>query len=666
MAESATIDAGSTPATSIWRDPWACGVGALAMALFALAGAAGPTWLDSGELIAAARELGGIHPPGHPAWLSLAAGAEWLPLGPQAARLSWLSALGAGVSVALCVRIARLVLGPFGNTAVGSMWARMAGLALLASGSLWTVATRVEVYTLALATGLWGFDAALRAGQACARTPSVMPRSAIIALGEVTVAVALGLCNHHYITLFALPALTLAGWPALRALAAHRPRQLLVLVGLAVVVGLTYLALPLRAVAESEMRWGNPATWSGFWDTVSAAHFQRSVTDSDVSPGGNMLVLFGTVVHAQGTWLAAFGALGLALGWLRRDRIWLALLLALLGGLATKAPMAIDTRNPDDHGYLLMAAASLSIGIAMFGSVVFGARGLMAGAAASTKARLSFFVLPWAVVLVVLNCLTLWDTPETNLSGVRGAEVIDSHVRRALPPGAMLLTNYYGLAFNEQAYRLAEGRRPDLLAPHLSMRTGDTDGGRGYQRWFVRRYPNEKVLAKAAAHLGRSPVGNFLEARKRRAVWAEADPDNRVPTEIYEFGGIVHRLVDDRETNLGYEPSRLRQRRTRIWGDLYARLEAAGPMDHQTRSVLAWQHALGAAIGLRRGWREIASDEIKRGRKLAPSDRLLAQLKARLDLLDGAWQRGDTDAFHRLWQSYSRLTLDDLASTPES
>ncbi len=662
MADSQAAEPTPGQRISFWRDPWAWAVGGLTFALLALAGASGPTWLDSAELIAAARELGGIHPPGHPGWLSLAAGVEWLPLGPQAARLSWLSALAAGVSVALVVRIARLVLGPFGWTAVGSMWAAVSGLALLASGSLWTVATRAEVYTLALACGLWALDAALRASRACGQSLAPLPRETLGALAEVAVAIALGLINHHYIALFSLPAITLAGWPALRALIAARPRLLAAFTGAAALVGLAYIALPLRALADTEMRWGNPALWGGFWDTVTAAHFQRSVTASNVSPGENLLVLFGTIVHSQGRWLAAFGALGLALGWLRRDRVWLALLLALLGGLATKAPMQIDTHNPDDHGYLLMAAAAVSLGIAVFGSVMFGERGLLSGAPDSTKARLSIFVLPWAVALIILSCVQAWGVPEANLARARGADIVDTHVREALPPGALLLTNYYGLAFNEQAFRVAEGRRPDVIAAHMSFRTGDTDRGRGFQRWFERRHPDEAVLARAATHLGRSPIGNILEVRDRHDVWIEADPENRMPSSVIAFGGVVHRLVADRETGLDYDLDELRKKQTRIWKKLRDRLDAAGPLDHQTRSVLAWQHALQAAHALRRGWREIAADEIGRGQELAPKDRTLGRLQARLELLEGAWQRSDAKAFRAMWQGYSRMTFDALVA----
>ena len=111
MAQPSPHMLASEPPPPLLRDAVAWLALGLGTALLALAGAPANSWLDSGELVAAARELGNIHPPGHPAWLSLAASADLLPLGPYAARTAWLSALGAGVSLLLVVRIARFCIG---------------------------------------------------------------------------------------------------------------------------------------------------------------------------------------------------------------------------------------------------------------------------------------------------------------------------------------------------------------------------------------------------------------------------------------------------------------------------------------------------------------------------------------------------------------------------
>ena len=68
----------------------------------------------------------------------------------------------------------------------------------------------------------------------------------------------------------------------------------------AAVLGLVYLALPLRALADIEMRWGHPATLAGFWDTVTAKQFQRAVTESRPALGGNLSTLFGMVAGDMG------------------------------------------------------------------------------------------------------------------------------------------------------------------------------------------------------------------------------------------------------------------------------------------------------------------------------------------------------------------------------
>jgi hypothetical protein len=307
---AAAPDRAEVVVVSMHEDPIAVGVGALTAAVLVLMAAPVPGFLDAGEFVAAARELGVIHPPGHPGWLSLAGLAELVPIGPIAARVAWFSACWAGVSAALIVRIGRRLLAAQAVTAAqGTAGALVAGLTLAASASLWLVGTRAEVYTLALASNLWAIDAALAAGSTASagRRPE---RFAAMA----TVAVALGLLNHHYLTLFALPAVLVAGWPALKTLHASAGRWRW-LVATALIMGLGYLALPLRAVAGVELRWGDPETLAGFWDHITAAYWQRSVSEGAAVTGGVFeglgMLLFG-VVDGLGVPLGALGLFGLS------------------------------------------------------------------------------------------------------------------------------------------------------------------------------------------------------------------------------------------------------------------------------------------------------------------------------------------------------------------
>jgi len=645
------------PMPAFASDPAAVLAAGLAGVVLVAISAGGPSWLDSAELIAAARELGGIHPPGHPAWLSLAGLAEWLPIGAYSARVVWLSAIFGALAVALTVRLARRAMGPFGTTTAGSWWAFGAGVAVASSGSMWLFGGRAEVYTLALASNLWAIDAALRAGDAAERG-DLRPGPVV----ETAVAVAVGLLNHHYITLFALPAVAVAGWPALMSLGRGRPRVLLTAVAVAAFAGLAYLAPSLRSLADTEMQWGDPATPLGFWQGITAAHFQRSVTESNVAIGDNLLVLFGALAARTGPIVAAVGFVGLGLGGLQRRRAWLAVAVAALGALATKALMAINTGNPDDYGYTALAAAALGIGIASFGAMVFGAEGPLRRLAASRRRRLSFFVLPWLLLMCALQAFGQWYDPDVNLAGMRSPDIVDGHMRRVFSPGALYLSNQPFLAFNEQAFRIAEGRRPDLTASHLSFRTGDTDGGKRFARWLSKRRPEVGGLARVSVRLKTPAIGNLLPLVNRWDVFAERDADIRIPPSVYGFDAFANRLLRQPERAVDYTDAQAAERHQRIWSALYERLERLGPIDRQTREVLVWQHAIEAAGALRMGRVETARGELELAQKLAPRDATLRVLQWRLNALEDRHRSGDSRGYRALWARYNRMPLDALTS----
>jgi hypothetical protein len=486
----------------------------------------------------------------------------------------------------------------------------------------------------------------------------------VAALGELVVAMALGGLNHHYVALFAVPACLVAAWPALVLLVRNHRRWLgiLVLAGAWLLCG--YLGVLLRAWADVELRWGDARSLPGLWDTVTARHFQQSVTEASVARGENLLVLFGMVAAEMGWVLPVLGVAGLALLIVRNRRAGLALGLALLGGLFTKALMHIDTRNPDDHGYVLLAAAALALGVGVLAHAVMGA--LLRNFAHPRWDRLAqLAVVALAVGLGSAAWLPMnWHAarPETSLRSLVAPAVVDSQLRRTLAPGALLLTNYYGLQFDEQAFRLGEGRRPDVIAAHLSFRTADTDKGRAFQLWFAKRYPVLKPVAAAARNLQRAPIGNLLPLAEFRPVYAEHDPDARLPPESYGFDGTAHRLLTYPERAIDRDVAAERERHERIWQNLYARLGAAALQDHPTRAVLLWQHALQAAHALRRGWMTVADAELARARKLNPHDRLIAHLARRNAQLQAAWDRTDSKAFVNLWQRYGTMDFATLAS----
>lgn len=645
---------------------WFCG--GLTFATLVVVAAPVPAFLDAGELVAGARELGVLHPPGHPSWLSLSGLQEAVPFAPVSARLAWFSAFWAGLSAFLLARLARRLVAAIGlsNEAGGhAAWA--AALTLGASGSLWLVGTRVEVYTMALAGNLLALLAAAAAGDAAiaavagsaprprgvAPVPApALPPGVAAHVGLTAIAVALGLLNHHYVTLFALPAIAVAGWPALRLLL-RRPHVLAAAIATAAILGLGYLALPLRAASGAELRWADPIDLPGIWDHVRAAHFQRSVTEAAGAPLASAGLLLTGLVERLGVWLGGLGLAGLVVLALRPRRLVWATWLALVGGLGGKALMTVDLRNVDDHGYALLAVAAMALGA---GALV----ATIATTLAAARSRLMGLALAVVSLLCVGNVAALVADPNTAPHGQRGPDAIDDALRQAIGPGTLWLPTYYGTTFQEQAFRLAEGRRPDISAAHLSFRTGDTDGGRGFARAFAARHPDDADLARAALGLQGAPLGNILERIERTQVTIELDPDNRIPPALIDVGAFGHRLLRERERKLDYSPAVLRERAQTAWTRLQDALGPVERLDHATRAALLWQHSLEAAHALRRGWRDVARDALARARAIAPADAGVAALDARLRRLDDAWGRADAKAYNALWQSWLQLDFDAM------
>jgi hypothetical protein len=647
-SQATASSAGLSPVPAMWAAV-VCGVMLVAVS------AGGASWLDSAELIAAARELGGIHPPGHPAWLSIAAFADLFPLGPYGARVVWLSAVFGAVSAWFVARLAGRAMGAFGGTKAGHWWTFGAALAFSCCGSMWLIGARAEVYTLALACNLWALDAALRAGDKCDDPRLLSP------VVETAVALALGLLNHHYITVFAVPGIVVAGWPALRQFMRGGSRPFWIALAVGVFMGAGYLAPSFRALADTEMRWGNPASSAGFWDGVTAAQFQVSVTESTGNILDNLAVLLGAITAKMGKWLATLGLVGLGVAALRRDRMWWALIATLFGSIGTKALMAINTHNPDDYGYTALAAAVMAIGIAAFGGCLFAADGPLRRLSGVRRLRLSLFVLPWVLLLAILQAVQLAGDPDTNLANLRSPDLIDTQLRTQLSPGALYLSNFVFLGFNEQAWRIAEGSRPDLTATHLSFRTGDTDGGRRFNSWLAMRRPQLRSLAVAATHLGKSPVGNILPLVESHDVFAELDPDRRIPSHVFGFNGFANRLIRMSERTLDQSVSATQDRHNRAWERLYTQLARHGPLNHQSREILVWQHALHAANALQRGWVVVAEDELRRATKLAPKDRAIGNLSRRAAVLNDAIEQGDKARAHTIVARYDRMPFAALA-----
>jgi hypothetical protein len=215
-------------------------------------------WGDSPELTAAAYMAGVPHPTGYPLYMLLAhTFLRFYPFGSAAFRMNLLAALSAGLAVALIYPLVWQV--------TRARWASLAATLLFAfSRTFWSQALIAEHYCLEilLIVALLGCVLAWdRRGE----------RRWLFAS-----AVLYGLCfTHHMMSLLLAPGLLFFALTSphrsqfLRELPRTLPLFLLPLC--------LYLYLPVAALRDPPMNWGDPRTWDRFLAHVTGRQYQYAM-----------------------------------------------------------------------------------------------------------------------------------------------------------------------------------------------------------------------------------------------------------------------------------------------------------------------------------------------------------------------------------------------------
>jgi len=407
---------------------------AVAAALVFVSGLApGVTWLDAGELGAAAWELGIAHPPGFPAAMLVhKAVMLLLPAGDAGFRGNLASALlGAGALGFSAAAAVRFGLGPL------AILAALAPVALAPAFARHAVT--IEVYTgVGFLTAVGLFLVARPAG-------APPDRRRTLALGFLA-GLALG---HHAELWLLLGALTFAH------VAASRPD--LPTAGLALaaaVVGAVVLAyLPLRAATDPWRDWGHPASLGALLDHLSGARI-RAAYGGEMGPPTteNVLRFASDVVFPLGPVFALClpGLVRLA----RRP-----------GGAAVTILLFVDlvyatTLNPmglRDEQNGLVTPLLLALGLAA----------TLHWATQEAPSRL----LPYARVAAGLTAFgLLWGAAPFDRSGDRGAAAWTARALGEVPPRGVALVASDTLAAGAAFAQVVEGARPDvavLVRQHL-------------------------------------------------------------------------------------------------------------------------------------------------------------------------------------------------------
>lgn len=290
-------------------------------------------WRDGPEFVETAVYLDISHPSGSPVFSLLAKPAAWIPLGSLGFRVTVFNALAGTLALCFLAGIIRILLNssqapPASRAENGAgIFVALAGAAFLGlAPSFWASATEVEVYTLNLCfLGLLFI---------CALNWSDGRGEAWLMAGGFLYG--LGLGNHAALVLYApaLFAYVFLGSPA----RGEEPGRVLRRLGWLAVfffLGLAvYVYLPLRALADPPLNFGDPRNWDNFWFHIS----DRKDAETHFRAAKGLAVL-GAHLHRYFTQAidVVYLILGLPLaawGWLwafRRRRAFAVAALTLMG-----------------------------------------------------------------------------------------------------------------------------------------------------------------------------------------------------------------------------------------------------------------------------------------------------------------------------------------------
>lgn len=493
--------------TSFW---WPALTGIIVFIFYSAYVPTEPYWLDAPEFVATGFNLGQSHPPGHPAIQPILKGFLLLPVGSIAFRANLFSAFFAAVSAVFMFLLTTRIVSRTVDVPSGGLVATLGGfagaLAFAGTTAMWIQAMSVEVYTFQTATILFALYLAL--------AHSGDPRYGVL-IGLVT---AIGLANHHLLTVLTFPAVAVAFFSNNFS---RRAIGIPVLIAPAIVLLGTYASLMARALAGAWPSWENAARGDGLTWIASARIFSQSIGGHDLvdsSVGENILKAMWLItdsVTLVGLILSFFGIY--LIFRLRQTRYGLAIVLLIAGSAGSKILMGIlDPNNPDDHGYFLSGIAGVVIMQTLSTAVLlayFNRKGVLAR-------------LVGIVVVFVVALLPGFDG--LAIGRVRAAfnDLADVHqlsLAKA-PNRSVVFISHYPVYFSALYQQIVLGDRPDVTVVQESL-YHKARGGIHYASQVFMRDPDLKDLATHFISSGQISWAKLLELAVRRPTLVEASSD---------------------------------------------------------------------------------------------------------------------------------------------
>ena len=432
--------------------------------------APGLTWAnsgsDGGDLIAAAATGGVAHPTGYPLYLILARLFQLLPVGSLAFRTNLLSALSASAAALVVYELVTRCLPPWQgkhNWLVGIVSGYAFGLAPL----VWSQAVITEVYALhALLVALILFLASFDTTQ--------KRRDAWLGL---TFGLAMG---NHMTTVLLLPliipspietkaaASIFFGWIGRWRIDARSLFRRLAWLGAGLLI---YLTLPLRALSNPPVNWGNPVSLDNFAWLVSGRLYQGQLFE--LTP----TLLFERLQASAGLLIGQFGLLGLLVGLiglivffkpsrLLVSTVWIAILFSAF---------SIEYGTSNSFVYLIPVYLSFAVWIGA------GLSGLLE-VTAGRFPKIEFAI--GAILLIYLFVQAGFHWPQVDASHDLQAEQFGQTVLAQAPPHAIIFAKGDRAIFTMWYFLYALHERPDL-----AIVATDLLGFDWYQKTLASTYP---------------------------------------------------------------------------------------------------------------------------------------------------------------------------------